>query len=362
MSCSSTSSTLLKTLKSLSATGLRMRRSCICLIYSLACALIRAYWNDDINARPLYANWRNTDILVNLHTNGGRGTGTETWYDTGNGQQTNSHRLATNIQNNVVNIIRNNYNPNWTSRGVKGGNQHGENRWATRPSVIVEAAFHDKDTPDNAALKDERFKRLVGQGICNGILAYFGQSGTCGDGNNGGGGNSGNLARGRSAYASSWYNSTYAPFKGNDGYRRTRWSSRASNNLGYQYWYTNLGRQQTFNRVTVRWNNAYARSYYVMWSNNGRNWSGYRYNISSGGTRTHNIGSRNAKYVGLYMLTPAPHINKYSFWEFEVYRMNGRSVEENEHGILEALPIEEEIEIELPFDDQMIEEVVGPTP
>lgn len=37
-----------------------------------------SHWKDDLNARPLYANWRNTDILVSIHTNGAGGTGTET--------------------------------------------------------------------------------------------------------------------------------------------------------------------------------------------------------------------------------------------------------------------------------------------
>jgi len=258
------------------------------------------------------------------------------------------------VHNNVVNLIRSNYNPNWNDRKVKpshGG--YGENRWATRPSVIVEAAFHDTYRPDNLALKDERFKRLVAQGICNGILAYFGQSGTCGDDSGGGGSN--NLALGRPAHASSQEDSRYPPTRGNDGNNSTRWSSRVSNNLGRQWWYTDLGSRQQFDQITIRWEHAYAASYQIIWYDRGWRYS-QRYNISSGQAQTHNIGSRNARYVGVYMLNRAPHMRNYSFWEFEVNQTNRRGAQESEEDVFEP-SAKDVLDIPLPFDDGMIEKL-----
>lgn len=141
-----------------------------------------SHQDEDIRARPYYANWRSSDILVSVHTNGGGGTGTETWWDTSHASATNSQNLASHLQSQVVNNIRANYDPAWPSRGLKSSaGTLGENRLATRPAAIIEVAFHDKQTPDNAALQNQTFKRLAAQGICNGILAYFGQSGTCGN-------------------------------------------------------------------------------------------------------------------------------------------------------------------------------------
>jgi D-alanyl-D-alanine carboxypeptidase len=128
----------------------------------------------DIRSRPNYANWVNADILVGIHNNIGGGTGTETWYDTSNGWQDKSRRLAEILQKNVVNAIRENYNPMWVDRGLRGCNGcKGENRLAAQPSIIIEIAFMDTGIPDNLALQDEVFKSLVAEAINQGIQEYF---------------------------------------------------------------------------------------------------------------------------------------------------------------------------------------------
>jgi N-acetylmuramoyl-L-alanine amidase len=135
--------------------------------------------NDDIRARPLYANWldagaANADALVSIHNNGGGGTGTETLYDTTNGQQVESRKLADAVHKKLVDTIRAKYDAAWVDRGVKGfDGSYGENRLATRPAVIVEIAFMDRPTPDNAALRDEKFKSLAAEAISQGITDYF---------------------------------------------------------------------------------------------------------------------------------------------------------------------------------------------
>jgi N-acetylmuramoyl-L-alanine amidase len=129
----------------------------------------------DIRCRPRYANAIEAELLVSIHNNGGGGTGTETLYDTGNAFAAQNKRLADVLHASVMNAIRRDYNPTWRDRLVKGFNgSYGENRLATRPAVILEIAFMDMPMPDNAALQDERFKRLVATAIRDGIAEYLG--------------------------------------------------------------------------------------------------------------------------------------------------------------------------------------------
>lgn len=134
---------------------------------------------------------------------------------------------------------------------------------------------------------------------------------------------SSNLAQGRPSSASSIESSTYAANKGNDGNTGTRWSSMASTTLGKQWWKVDLA-SQSFNRVTVRWEAAYAARYFVGWSNDGTNFTGYYRTISAPGTYTIDVGVQQARYAGVIMEQRAPRMNNYSFWEVEVYRIAAR--------------------------------------
>ena len=134
--------------------------------------------DQDIRSRPNYANWVSADILVSVHNNGGGGTGTEVWYDSANGYQGGSARLAEILRRKIIDAIHSQYNSAWNDRGIKSCNGcKGENRIATRPSVIVEIAFMDTLSPDNAALQDEGFKRLVAEAISQGIVEFLGSGG-----------------------------------------------------------------------------------------------------------------------------------------------------------------------------------------
>jgi len=128
----------------------------------------------DIRCRPRYANAINADVLVSIHNNGGGGTGTETLYDTNNTAAAESRRLADILHASIITTIRREYNAAWPDRRVKGFNgSYGENRLATRPSVLIELAFMDRQTPDNLALQDEVFKRLVARAIRDGLREFF---------------------------------------------------------------------------------------------------------------------------------------------------------------------------------------------
>ena len=120
----------------------------------------------DINARPFYANWLDASAVISIHNNGGEETGTETWYDGTNGYQEESRRLAEIVNRHVVSAIRTRYNARWVDRGLRTCDGcKGENRLASRPAVIVEIAYMDTVTPDNDALHDDAFKRIVAQAI-----------------------------------------------------------------------------------------------------------------------------------------------------------------------------------------------------
>ena len=130
-------------------------------------------YNKDINSRPLYSNWIDAAALVSIHNNGGGGTGTETWYDETNGFEDRSRRLAQMINDRVVGEIRSHYKSDWPDRGLRSCNGcKGENRLAARPAVIVEIAFMDTKAPDNAALHDDAFKRLVARAIRDAIADW----------------------------------------------------------------------------------------------------------------------------------------------------------------------------------------------
>lgn len=140
-------------------------------------------WASDLRSRPLYANYVNADILISLHNNGGCsnncGThgGTYILYDSTNGYQTQSLNLAQKVEAALVNQIRGSYDANWWNRGVAGFNgNYGENRLATRPSILVELAFMDQQYPDNAYLQDQSFRYIAAVGIYQGIVEYFGGS------------------------------------------------------------------------------------------------------------------------------------------------------------------------------------------
>lgn len=127
----------------------------------------------DINTRPFYANWVDAAAVLSVHNNGGGETGTETWYDATNGYQDESARLAAIVQRHVVDAIRAGYNANWVDRGLRTCDGcKGENRLASRPAVIVEIAYMDTPSPDNNALHDEAFKRLVAQALRDAVQEW----------------------------------------------------------------------------------------------------------------------------------------------------------------------------------------------
>ncbi|RME53219.1 MAG: hypothetical protein D6790_17890, partial [Caldilineae bacterium] len=137
------------------------------------------------------------------------------------------------------------------------------------------------------------------------------------------GNNGENLALNRPSFSTSQESDAYAPSYGNDGREDTRWSSQIRNSPNHQWWWMDLGKKQTIESVLIRWGAAYGRRYLVGWSDDGRTFTGYVYEVDKQGAYLHDLGNHTARYVGVKMLEPAPGMNNYSFWEIEV-SPNGR--------------------------------------
>ena len=142
--------------------------------------------NDDLRARPLYADYVGADIYIAHHTNAGGGTGTETWRDSKMehpAHVANSLALATAVNNGIVNTIRSTFpgESGWVNRGVKDSAAgSGETRIPNRPACLIELAFHDHCTRDAVYLKDDFFRSVSMWGIYSGICSYFGNNPTWG--------------------------------------------------------------------------------------------------------------------------------------------------------------------------------------
>jgi N-acetylmuramoyl-L-alanine amidase len=126
------------------------------------------------------ANYYGADIFISLHNNGWDGTltGTETYYDYDNHPL--SPLLATSVHNRIINTIRDQYDLDWWSRGVKKSyDAYGEINYAQMPAILIELAFMDTFYPDNTYLRDEAFKIIAAKAIVAGICDFRGV--TCPD-------------------------------------------------------------------------------------------------------------------------------------------------------------------------------------
>jgi N-acetylmuramoyl-L-alanine amidase len=128
---------------------------------------------DDVTARPRFAEWRTADAFVSLHTNAGGGSGTDTFVYSG-GATPGSVALSNAVHTQIVSDLQTFWNAAWIDRGQQGAN-FGELRLlSTMPGILVELAFHD--TPgslDHASLHDPEFRYLAARAYARGVLRYF---------------------------------------------------------------------------------------------------------------------------------------------------------------------------------------------
>ena len=129
--------------------------------------------DDDVTARPRFAEWRTADAFVSLHTNAGGGAGTDTFIYNG-GATAGSAALSAAVHTQIVADLRANWNAAWVDRGQKTANFGEVRLLSTMPGILVELAFHD--TPgslDHTSLHEPEFRYLAARAYARGVLRYF---------------------------------------------------------------------------------------------------------------------------------------------------------------------------------------------
>ena len=129
-------------------------------------------------------------------------------------------------------------------------------------------------------------------------------------------GDTGNLALDKPAQASSSEGSGRVPYFATDGNLDSRWASEG----GDTHWiYVDLGSSQSINKVILRWETAYGKSYQIQVSDDAANWTDvYSTTTGDGGVDEIDIDPTNARYVRMYGTERGTSFG-YSLWEFEVY-------------------------------------------
>lgn len=128
--------------------------------------------DEDIRARPNYANHLGVDVMLSLHTNGSDSAsvrGAEVYYHQGKPQD---KALGDSILCGMREIIR--AQPgyeNFPVREMSTSAKHGENRIGTMPSIIVETAYHS-NPEDVAALQDPIFRSASMKGVEKGYRLW----------------------------------------------------------------------------------------------------------------------------------------------------------------------------------------------
>jgi N-acetylmuramoyl-L-alanine amidase len=134
----------------------------------------------DTFARPFYANSVSKNIakkaMISIHNNAGGGCGTETWYSTGNGFDSQSARLAQIVHQKLIQNLKSQWSPSWCDRKVKANSPgYIENNAFNGPAILIELAFMD-NTSDSAALKNSQFQDIATTAIADGIKEYMNAS------------------------------------------------------------------------------------------------------------------------------------------------------------------------------------------
>ncbi|MEK8034066.1 N-acetylmuramoyl-L-alanine amidase [Ideonella sp. DXS29W] len=121
--------------------------------------------NEDINSRPLFANFIGANTLIHIHTNAGdpSATGVRAFYHTG---RSADQTLADNMLCYMGELIhaKEGYEEYTVPKNSSPRDNLGENSKANMPSVIIEAGFHT-NASDAAALQNPVFRTAAMKGV-----------------------------------------------------------------------------------------------------------------------------------------------------------------------------------------------------
>ena len=125
------------------------------------------------------------------------------------------------------------------------------------------------------------------------------------------------LAKGKPASASSSSYDVHKPSNAVDRNASTRWSSAYRDG---EWWQVDLGATKRIDAVRINWADAYASSYRVQVSTDGRTWTTVATeSISSNGWHETRFNPVDARYVRIVGLSRAMSQWGISFYEAEVY-------------------------------------------
>ncbi|HEY0534651.1 MAG TPA: chitosanase [Actinoplanes sp.] len=140
------------------------------------------------------------------------------------------------------------------------------------------------------------------------------------------------LSRDRPAIASSVLGPRWAADDATDPAGDTRWAS--ADGAGTQWLRVDLGAVRTFDRVRLRWEKAYARTYRVQTSDDGANWTGlFTTRSGNGGTDDLTKLAGHGRYVRVLATQRGRVTGGYSLWDLQVYGPAGPTV-----NVTEKLP------------------------
>jgi len=112
-------------------------------------------------------------------------------------------------------------------------------------------------------------------------------------------------------------------FKACDWTPTTKWTSKAG---GRQWISVDLGSPYTINKIVLRWDAAFAKSYQIQVSNDGTNWKDvYSTTKGDGGVDDISISETTSRYWRMYG-TEQGSGHRYSLWDFEIWTRGETSV------------------------------------
>ena len=124
-----------------------------------------------------------------------------------------------------------------------------------------------------------------------------------------------NIARNRPTTSSSNEAAAFTPNFAVDGNGGTRWSSAFSDP---QWIRVDLGSTRTINRIVLRWETAFGRSYQIQTSNDGNSWTTIRTATNGTGGVEDFAVTGSGRFVRMNGTARGTQWG-YSLWEFEVY-------------------------------------------
>ncbi|MFC0401984.1 discoidin domain-containing protein [Paraburkholderia rhizosphaerae] len=127
---------------------------------------------------------------------------------------------------------------------------------------------------------------------------------------------SANLALGKPAITTGVQGDGYPATAAVDGDQNSRWSSDQKDDASLE---VDLQQAVPFNRVVLRWENAYGKQYLIQTSNDEKTWNTvFTQSAGKGGTEDISLPTTTARYIRMQGVQRATQYG-YSLFEFEVY-------------------------------------------